>query len=88
MKEFRPFKSAGRKGSVAAKWGLIHAKIVAEGGSPIGVALAGISRSRLESHFRLLLAYKRKSIEEGRLSSGGDSGEVEGEDENLVRSDI
>ena len=87
VKEFRPFKTAGRKGSVAEKWGLMHAKILAEEGSAIGVALAGISKSRLKSHFRLLLAYKRKSIGEARLASGGDLEGVEGRDAIPVRID-
>lgn len=66
---------------------MIHAKILAEEGNPLGVALAGISKSRLESHFRLLLTYKRKSIEEARLASGGNAEEVEGQEADLVRSD-
>lgn len=54
---------------------------------PIRVTLAGVTKSRLESHFNFLLKKKGESNEKARGSSGGNCRQQEGEEADLVMSD-
>lgn len=85
--EFRPSKVSGRKSTIIDQRNLLVAKIADQKDGPIGIALAGIPKWRLESHFGLLLKRERESNHKASVSSGGTSPQLEGQETELVRSD-